>query len=169
VKPLAQVLLALLLAGLQAAVLRWVGGGTLSASLLAACVVYVALHDGNVDGAVASAGIGYVLDIVTGSPKGLMTFLAVLLFVGVRAVGNAVDVRSRAGFAALSGLTAFAMSLGALILTRYTVAPEAQPGSSLLPRMLVEAVVTAAASPLILAVMRRMDALFQRDEPGLLR
>jgi cell shape-determining protein MreD len=169
VKPLAQVLFALLLAGIQAAVLRWLGGGAFSVSLLAACVVYVALHGGNVDGAVASAGVGYVLDIVSGSPKGLMTFLAVLLFVGVRAVGAAVDVRSRAGFAALSGLAAFAMSLGALILTRYTVAPEAQPGAALLPRMLLEAVITAAASPLVLACMRRMEGWFHRDEPGLLR
>ena len=168
-KPLAQVIFALLLAGIQAAVLRWVGGGTFSASLLAACVVYVALHGGNVDGAVASAGIGYVLDIVSGSPKGLMTFLSVLLFVGARSLGAAIDVRSRAGFAALSGLGAFGISLGALILTRYTVAPEAQPGAALLPRMFVEAAVTAAASPLVLAAMRRMDGWFQRDEPGLLR
>jgi rod shape-determining protein MreD len=169
VKPLAQVLFALLLAGLQAALLRWLGGGAVSASLLAACVVYAALHGGNVDGAVASAGVGYVLDIVTGSPKGLMTFLAVLLFVGARALGAAVDVRGRAGFAALSGLGAFGMSLGALILTRYTVAPEARPGAGLLPRMLVEAAVTAAASPIVLAAMRRMDGWFQRDEAGLLR
>jgi cell shape-determining protein MreD len=169
VKPLAQVLFALLLAGIQAALLRWLGGGAFSASILAACVVYVALNGGNVDGAVASAGVGYVLDIVSGSPKGLMTFLAVLLFVGVRAVGGAVDVRSRAAFAALSGVAAFAMSLGALILTRYTVAPEAQPGAALLPRMLLEAVVTAAASPLVLAGMRRMDGWFHSDEPGLLR
>lgn len=168
-KPLAQVLFALLLAGIQAAVLRWVGGGAFSASLLAACVVYVALHGGNVDGAVASAGIGYVLDIVSGSPKGLMTFLSVLLFVGARSLGAAIDVRSRAGFAALSGLGAFGISLGALILTRYTVAPEAQPGAALLPRMIVEAAVTAAASPLVLAAMRRMDGWFHRDEPGLLR
>jgi hypothetical protein len=35
--------------------------------------------------------------------------------------------------------------------------------------MFVEAAVTAAASPLVLAAMRRMDGWFQRDEPGLLR
>lgn len=168
-KPLAQVLFALLLAGLQAAVLRWFGGGAFSVSLLAACVVYVALNGGNVDGSIAAAGVGYVLDLVTGSPKGLMTFLAVALFLVVRAVGASLDVRGRAGFAALSGLGAFGMSLGALILTRYTVAPEAQPGAGLLPRMLLEALITALCSPLVRAGMRRLDALFHREEPGLLR
>ncbi|ABC82269.1 MULTISPECIES: hypothetical protein [Anaeromyxobacter] len=168
-KPLAHVVFALLLAGLQAAVLRWVGGGAFSVSLLAACIVYLGLQGGNVDGSVASAGVGYVLDLMTGSPKGLMTFLAVAVFVLARGAGAAVDVRGRAGFAALSGLGALTLSLGALLLTRLTSAPEVQPGAALLPRMLLEALLTAAAAPLVAAGMRRIDGLFHREEPGLLR
>jgi hypothetical protein len=49
------------------------------------------------------------------------------------------------------------------------VAVEAAPGAVLLPRMLVEAVLTGALAPLVLAGLRRVDALFQREEPGLLR
>jgi rod shape-determining protein MreD len=169
VKPVAHILFALLLAALQAAILRWVGGGAYSVSLLAACVVYLGLQAGNVDGSVAAAGIGYVLDLVTGAPKGLMTFLAVLTFVMVRGVGAAVDVRGRAAFAALSGVAALWMSLGAMLLTRYTAPPEAAPSSVLVPRMLLEAFVTALLAPLVLAGMRRIDGLFHREEPGLLR
>ncbi len=168
-KPLAHVLFALVLAGLQAAVLRWVGGGAFSMSLLAACVVYLGLHGGNVDGSVGAAGVGYVLDLVTGSPKGLMTFLAVLTFVLARAVGAAVDVRGRAGFAALSGLGALVFSLGAMLLLGYTAPPETAPGATLIGRVIVEALLTAAASPVVLVGMRRIDALFHREEPGLLR
>ncbi|BDG01758.1 hypothetical protein [Anaeromyxobacter oryzae] len=168
-KPLAHVIFALLLAGLQAAILRWAGGGAFSMSLLAACVVYLGLHGGNVDGSVGAAGVGYVLDLMTGSPKGLMTFLAVLVFVIVRAVAASVDVRSRAGFAALSGLGALVFSLGAMLLLGYTAAPEAAPGATLVGRMILEALLTAAASPLVLAGMRRVDTLFHREEPGLLR
>jgi rod shape-determining protein MreD len=69
VKPLAHVLFALVLAALQSAVLRWAGGGAFSVLLLAACIVYLGLHGGNVDGSVGAAGIGYVLDLVSGSPK----------------------------------------------------------------------------------------------------
>jgi rod shape-determining protein MreD len=35
--------------------------------------------------------------------------------------------------------------------------------------MLAEAVLTAALSPLLLAGLRRVDGLFHREEPGLLR
>ncbi len=45
-KPVAHVLFALAVAGVQAALLRWVGGGAFSLALPAACVVYVALHGG---------------------------------------------------------------------------------------------------------------------------
>ncbi|WP_242340839.1 MULTISPECIES: hypothetical protein [Anaeromyxobacter] len=168
-KPLAHVLFALAIAALQSAVLRWVGGGAFSVALLAACVVYLGLHGGNVEGSVGAAGIGYVLDLVTGSPKGLMTFLAVLLFVLARAVNAAVDVRSRGGFALLSGGGALVISLGALVLTRLTSAPESAPGLGLVPRMLLEALLTAAAAPLLYPGLRRVDRLFHREEHGLLR
>jgi rod shape-determining protein MreD len=98
-----------------------------------------------------------------------MTFLAVALFVLARGAGAAVDVRGRAGFAALSGLGALVLSLGALLLTRLTSAPEVQPGAALLPRMLLEALLTAAVAPLVAMGMRRIDGLFHREEPGLLR
>jgi rod shape-determining protein MreD len=168
-KPLAHVLFALLLAALQAALLRWAGGGWFSLALLVACVVHQGLHGGNVDGSVASAGVGYVMDLTAGSTKGLMTALAVLLFVVVRATSTAVDVRSRSAFALISGGGALFLSAGALLLTRYTSPPEAAPGVALLPRMLLEAVLTGALAPLVGVALRRIDGMFQREEAGLLR
>ena len=47
--------------------------------------------------------------------------------------------------------------------------PEAAPGVILLPRILAEAVLTGALSPLVLAGLRRVDGVFHREEPGLLR
>jgi rod shape-determining protein MreD len=169
VKPVAHVLFALVLAGVQAALLRWLGGGSFALALPAACVVYVALHGGNVDGSISAAGVGYVMDLMSGSPKGLMTFLSVALFLVVRGTSAAVDVRSRSGFAALSGFGALFLSVGALLLARYTSAPEGAPGATLLPRMLAEALLTGVLSPLVLPGLRRVDALFHREEPGLLR
>jgi hypothetical protein len=169
VKPLAHVLFALALAAAQAAILRWAGGGAFPVALLAACLVYLGLNGGNVDGTVSAAGVGYVMDLMASSPKGLMTFLAVLLFLVVRAVSAAVDVRSRASFALLSGLGAVFISLGALLLTRYTADAEAAPGAILLPRMIAEGFLTGALSPLVLVGLRRVDGMFHREEPGLLR
>lgn len=168
-KPLAHFLFALVLAALQAALLRWIGGGAFSIFLLAACVAYLGLRAGNVDGSVGAAGIGYLLDLLTGSPKGLMTFLAVLVFVLVRAVSASVDVRGRAAYGLLSGAAALVFSIAAMILTRYTSPAEVAPGLTLLPRMLVEAVLTGLVAPLLLPGLERLDRLFHREEPGLLR
>lgn len=168
-KPLALVAFALFVAALQSALLRWIGGGAYPLALLGACVVYVGLHGGNVEGSISAAGIGYVMDLMAGTPKGLMTFLAVLLFLLVRAVSAAVDVRSRSAFALLSGMGALFLSVGATILLRSVAAPETAPGAVLIPRMLLEALLTAALAPAALAGLRRVDALFRREEPGLLR
>jgi rod shape-determining protein MreD len=169
VKPVAHVLFALLLAALQAALLRWVGGGSFTICLLACCVVWAGLQAGIVDGSVAAAGIGYLLDLLAGTPKGLMTFLAVALFVAVRAASAAVDLRGRGGFALLSGLGALFLSVGGTILLRNTVATEAAPGGSLAGRMILEALLTGAVAPVVGMGLRRLDALFHREEPGLLR
>jgi rod shape-determining protein MreD len=169
VKPVAHFVFALVVAALQAAILRWVGGGAFSLFLLAACVAYLGLRAGNVDGAVGSAGIGYLLDLLTGSPKGLMTFLAVLVFVLVRAVSASVDVRGRAAYGLVSGAAALVFSLAAMILTRYTSPAEVAPGLTLVPRMLLEAFLTGLAAPVLLPALERLDRLFQREEPGLLR
>jgi rod shape-determining protein MreD len=169
VKPLAHVVFALLVGALQVALLRWLGGGAWPAAALAACVVYLGLQGGNVDGSISAAGIGYVMDLMAGTPKGLMTFLAVALFLAVRAVSAAVDVRSRAAFALLSGVGALFLAVAATLLLRTVTPAEAAPGAALVPRMLVEALLTAALSPLVLVGLRRLDALFHREEPGLLR
>ncbi|HYD43008.1 MAG TPA: hypothetical protein VEB43_19405 [Anaeromyxobacter sp.] len=168
-KPLVHILFALLVAALQSAFLRWVGGGSFSLMLPIACVVYLAIHAGNVDGSVGAAGIGYVLDLCTGTTKGLLTFLAVLVFLLVRGVNAAVDVRGRWGYAVLTAFAALFTSIGALVLMRIAAPDELAPGLRLVPRMLLEALLTAALSPVVHAGMKRIDGLFRREDPGLLR
>lgn len=167
-KPLAHVGLALLLAALQASLLRHLGGGALVACLLAPAIVHLALTAANVDGAVGAAGVGYVLDVTAGTPKGLMTFLAVAVFLAVRLVGAAVEVRGRAAFGLLSGAAALGLSAGAVALQRVAVLPEAAPGWDLLPRLLAEAVLTGLAAPLVQLALRRLDALLGAEEPDLI-
>jgi hypothetical protein len=169
VKVAAHVGCALLVAALQASLLRFVGGGVVSIALLVPCVVYLGLHAANVEGVLGAAGIGFVQDLVAGTPQGLFTFLWVALFLAARGVGASVDVRGRGGFALLSFVGAIFSSLGAMLLLRWGVAAEVAPGAAVLPRMLVEALLTAAASPAVLAGMRIVDRLFTREEPGLLR
>lgn len=168
-KPLVHILFALVLAALQAAALRWMGGGSFSLMLPVACVVYLAIHGGNVEGSVGSAGVGLVLDLTTGCTRGLMTFLAVLVFLVTRAINAAVDVRGRVGFAVLTAVATLLTSLGALLLVRFAMPSEAAPGLRAVPRLLVEALLTGVAAPLVQAGMKWIDGLFRREDPGLLR
>ena len=149
-KTVAHILLALLLSALQGALLRWLGGGAFSLMLPMACVVYLAVHAGNVEGSVGAAGVGYVLDVTLGGPKGLLTFLAVVVFLIVRAVHAAVDVRGRWGFAVLAALGTLIASAGAVVMLRVIAQPELALGLGVVPRLLVEAALTGAAAPLVL-------------------
>jgi rod shape-determining protein MreD len=169
VKSLLHVLFALLLSALQAALLRWLGGGGFSLMLPVACVVYIALHAGTVEGALAAAGVGLGLDLALGTTRGVLTFLAVATFLMVRAVNAAVDVRDRWRFAALTAAATLIFSLGALTLYRIAAPLDVLPGIRLVPRVLLEAVLTGLASPLVLEAMKRIDGLFRREDPGLLR
>jgi hypothetical protein len=166
-RPLAFVAAGLLVAALQAVLLRWVGGGSIPLQLLVPCVAWLALEAEGVEGVVAAAGLGYAMDLHAGTPVGLFTFLGVALFLLARAGGGAIDVRGRAGFAVLSGVGCLGVAGGAAALQRAAGLPEAAPTPALLPRMLLEALLTAAAAPLVAAAMTRLDALLGREEPGI--
>jgi rod shape-determining protein MreD len=169
VRPLLFAAVALLLSVLQAALLRWLGGGAFSVALPLVVVVYLALHAGNVEGAVGAAATGWIVDVASGGPKGLMTFLAVALFLLARACGAAIDVQGRLGFAALTLLGTFLFGAAALGFLHLVTPPEVAPGASLLGRVAVEALITALLSPLLLVGLRRVDALVAREDPTLLR
>jgi len=167
VRPALAFAAALVLVAVQAALLRYVGGGAFSLSLALPVVVYLSLHAGNVDGALGAAAVGYVADLMAGGPKGLMTFLAVALFLVNRLAVAALSIHGKTGFAILSGVGTFFCGVGALLLTRAVSPAESAPGFALLGRMAIEAFLTGALSPLILLGMRRLDGLFAREEPGL--
>ena len=167
-KPLAYALLALGLVGLQSALLRHLGGGSWSICLVAPMLVHLALNAGSVDGAVGAAGVGYVLDLACGTPKGLVTSTAVAVFVAARLVGAAVHVRGRAGFVALSAAATLGLSAGAIALQRVAALPEEQPSWDLLPRLLLEAALTGAAAPLVQLALRRLDGWLGEEEPDLI-
>lgn len=166
-RPLAFVGVGLALATIQAVVLLRLGGGTVPLQIVVPCIAWLALEAENVEGVLAAAGSGWVLDLFAGTPTGLFTFLGVVLFLGCRAAGLAVDLRGRAGFAVLSGVAALALSVGAVLLQRWAGLAEAAPGAGLVLRMFGEATLTALVSPLVLIGMGRLNALLGREEPGI--
>jgi len=160
VKALLHAVLALLLAGLQAALLRHVGGGAFTLCLPAALLVHLALTTELVEGAVAAAAVGFVLDVAGGGTRGLLTSLAVATYLGLRGIRVGVEVRGRASFAALSGLAAFVLPAGAVAVSRLVAPAGVQPSWALLPRIALAALLTGLVAPLLLMGLRRLDALF---------
>lgn len=166
-RTLAFVGVGLLLAAVQAVLLRRLGGGSVPLQLLAPCLAWLALEAENVEGIVAAAGIGWVLDAFAGTPTGLFVFLGVFTFLVGRGAGMAVDLRGRAGFAVLAAAACLLLSVGAVLLQRWAGAGEAAPGGALVGRMIGEAVLTGLLSPLVLLVLTRVDGLLGREEPGI--
>ena len=62
-------------------------------------VTFLALRARWLEGAVTAFGVGYLLDVVSGRPSGLYTFLAVLAFVAGKLGSSLVVVNSRQRFA----------------------------------------------------------------------
>jgi rod shape-determining protein MreD len=169
VKPIVHLALAVALSGLQASLVHHLGGGAWTACLLAPLLAHLALTAGNVEGALGAAAVGVVLDLSSGTPAGLSTFLAVATFLAARVVGAAVEVRGRVGFAALSGAAALSLSAGGVAMLRLAAAEEVRPGWGLAPRLLGEALLTALAAPLLQLLLQRLDALLGAEEPDLIR
>lgn len=159
---------ALVLVALQAVLLHFVGGGAFSLALPLAVVVYLGLEAENVEGLLGAAVVGYLMDASAGGPRGLVVFLSVVAFLLARLAGATMHLGGRRGFALLTGVLTFLFGLAALLFTRYVSPPEAAPGARLLWRILVEAVLTGAASPAVMWAMERIDGIFEKEEPGLL-
>ncbi len=157
-KPALHAALALLLVALQAALLRFVGGGAFTLCLPVVLVVHLAITAELVDGTVAAAAVGYVLDVASGGTKGLLTSLAVSAFLAVRIIRVGFEVRGWAPFAALCALAAFGLSAGGVALDRSVAPPDLRPSWALLPRVLLAAILTGLLSPLLRWGLRRLDA-----------
>lgn len=157
---------ALLLVALGASATRQLAGGAVSVALAVPVLVWLGLETPVIEGAIGAVVVGTLLDVSAGGPGGLLTFLSVLAFVGVRAGAGPFDARSPLGFGLLSGALTFAMGFGAILLLRYVTPSASAPGWHLLLRVLVEAVLTGLAAPPIGWVLDRLLVPANRDHAG---
>jgi hypothetical protein len=150
------VLAALFLLAVGASGTSQLTGGAVSLALAVPVIVWLGVEAPVIEGAFGAALVGVVLDAAAGGPGGLLTFLSLMVLVGVRAGAGPFDARSNLGFALLSGAATFGMGFGAILLTRYVTPAGSDPGWSLLGRVLVESVLTAVAAPAIRWVLDRV-------------
>jgi rod shape-determining protein MreD len=161
-------LLALVCLSVEAVVVSYMGLPVARVDVTVAIVVFLALRAGIVEGAVSSFTVGYLLDVMSGRPLGLYTFLAVLTFLLTRLADSFVDVRSRSGFvlfaaAADAGHGFLAGLLGWLTSKEGQVAPLA------LKSLPLNVVLTGIAAVLLYPLLMRVSPSSDRSEVGLLR
>lgn len=159
--------LALLLLTLESVLVAQAGLVLIRIDVTVVLVAFLALRAQVVEGAVSSFAVGYLLDMMSGQPTGLFTFLAVLIFLLGKLVLSLVEVRTRMGFALFSMGADATHGLLAAFFTWMTVKEGATV--ALLPGLPMQVALTGLAALGLYPLLKRIEARQERPQTGLLR
>ncbi|MFP2928833.1 hypothetical protein ACLESO_27275 [Pyxidicoccus sp. 3LG] len=158
--------LALALLTLESVVVKQAGLVLGRIDVTVVLVAFLALRATLLEGATSAFAVGYLLDLMSGQPTGLYTFLAVFTFLVGRLVATFVDVRGAMSFA----LFAMGADLGHGLLASFFTWLTVKDGGtgSLLSGMPLQVVLTGAAALALFPLLKRFEASQER-QAGLLR
>jgi hypothetical protein len=108
-----------------------------------------------------SIAIGYLIDLISGAPPGLIALVLGLTGLVARVVQRRIYVRGAAMTIAFSGFTAIVSSLFAMLVRAIYRMPSSALSIELRHLALV-AIATAMIGPLVWRVYRRIDAAYAR-------
>ncbi len=160
--------LALLLLTLESVLVQQLGLVITRIDVTVVLVAFLALRAQTLEGAISSFSVGYLLDLMSGQPTGLFTFLAVFTFLVGKLVASLVDVRTRAGFV----LFTMGADVGHGLLASFFTWLTAKDGSAaaLLPGLPLQVVLTGVAALALFPLLRRIEASQDRSSSlGLLQ
>ncbi len=160
--------MALVLLSLEAVLVKYLGFSITRIDVTVALVAFLALRANTQEGAISAFTIGYLLDLSTGRPTGLYTFLAVLMFLLGKLAASLVDVRSGPSFALFAMGTDAAHGLLAVFFTWMT-APKVAVGGVALSTLPVQVLLTGAAALVLYPLLRKLDPGNERPQVGALR
>jgi hypothetical protein len=130
-------------------------------------VAFLALRATLLEGAFSCFTVGYLLDLMSGQPTGLYTFLAVASFLVGRVVSNLVDVRTPFTFALFTMGGDAAHGLLATFFT-WMVAKDGSGVPELLKGLPLQVLLTGLAALVLHPLLRRLERGQERPM-GLLR
>lgn len=158
--------LALALLTLESVVVKQAGLVLGRIDVTVVLVAFLALRATLLEGAFSAFAVGYLLDLMSGQPTGLFTFLAVFTFLVGRLVSTFVDVRGALSFA----LFAMGADVGHSLLSAFFTWLTVKEGStaSLLSGLPLQVLLTGAAALALFPLLRRFEASQDR-QVGLLR
>lgn len=161
------VALALLLLSFEAVLVKYLGLQVTRIDVTVAMVAFLALRASVIEGAFGSFVIGYLLDLMSGQPTGLYTFLAVLVFLLGRIANAFVDVRSAGAF------FLFAAAIDALhgVLAAFFTWLTARDGTFGISAggFFLQVFLTGLAGFALYPLFRKLDPGSERPEMGTLR
>jgi rod shape-determining protein MreD len=105
--------------------------------------------------------LGYLVDLISGAPPGLLALVLGLTCLVARAVQQRIYVRGTTMTIAFSGFVAIVSSLAAIVVRALYGMPRAAWSIELRHLALV-AIATAIVGPLVWRVLRRIDAAYAR-------
>ena len=166
-KFLVTVALALLLLTLESVVVKLAGMALVRIDVTVVLVAFLALRASVVEGSFSAFAVGYLLDMMSGQPTGLYTFLAVLTFLVGKLVSSLVDVRTAMGFA----LFAIGADAGHGLLAAFFTWLTVKEGATvaLLPGLPLQVALTGATALALYRWLRRLESRQDRPQAGLLR
>ena len=159
--------MALGLLTLESVVAQFTDHAVVGLDVTVVIVAYLALKALPLEGAITSFGVGYLLDILSGRPSGLYTFLAVLAFVGGKLGSSLVVVNSRRRFALFAGAVEVGHALAAWLL-QSAVARD-PVGTGPLASLPLQVLLTSGAAFLLYPVLKVLEPGEDRSGKELLR
>jgi hypothetical protein len=159
--------LSLVLLAVESVLVKYLGLTLARIDVTVAVVAFLSLRAGLLEGASGAFAVGYLLDLMSGRPTGLYTFLAVLTFLLGRLARSLVEVRGPGGFALYAMGMDAVHGLLALLVTWLTsktlgvafLSPAGLP---------LEVVLTGVAAFCLYPLLQRFGPAAERVEPGLL-
>ncbi|HYX90890.1 MAG TPA: hypothetical protein VE782_04975 [Myxococcaceae bacterium] len=162
------VALALFLLTLESVAVKYLGLSVTRIDLTVAMIAFLALRASLMEGAFSAFAIGYLLDLMSGRPTGLYTFLGVLMFLLGRFSNSFFDVRSAPSFALFAAAVDAGHALLASFFSWMTTRQSGSVGFSL-GGFAVQVLLTGAGALALYPVLRKVDPASERPEIGALR
>jgi rod shape-determining protein MreD len=163
----ATVAITIALLTLESVVVKYLGFSVTRIDVTVAVVAFLSLRASTLEGAFSSFVVGYLLDLMSGRPTGLYTFLAVLTFLVGRLAASLVDVRSALVFVIFTMAADLGHGLLAIFFSWLT-SRDAAFGSTL-SALPTQVALTGAAALALYPLFRKFDSSSERSEVGLLR
>jgi rod shape-determining protein MreD len=165
-KFLVTVVLAMALLTLESVIVQRAGLVLSRIDVTVVLLAFLALRASLLEGACSAFAVGYLLDLMSGQPTGLYTFLGVFTFLMCRVVFSLVDVRGPVAFV----LFTMGADVGHGLLAAFFGWLTVKDGSTtaVLPGLPLQVALTGVAALALYPLLRKLEGRHERTQAGTL-